>query len=222
MRVALRIDWLPMATVRVDEVFESIQGESSWAGLPCFFIRLAGCNLRCTYCDTKDAYGPGREMTVAELTALCLASRAPIAEITGGEPLLQPGFGELAAALRDRTAKTILVETNGSRDISVVPADVVAVMDVKCPGSGASGAMDLANVGRLRPYDEVKFVLGDRRDYEWATAFVKRYRLTSACHAVFFSPVFGGLDAGKLGEWILQDGLAVRLQVQLHRILGLR
>ncbi len=211
-----------MSTVGICEVFESIQGESSYAGLSCFFIRLSGCNLRCRYCDTTQAYEPGERVSIEELVGRAVSSRAAMVEITGGEPLLQVGFEALAAGLRKKVARPVLVETNGSRDISIIPEGVVAVMDIKCPGSGESGAMDLANLERLRPDDELKFVLGDRADYEWARTFVREHGLTLLSHPVFFSPVFGVLDAKDLADWILQDGLAVRLQLQLHKMLGLR
>ncbi len=211
-----------MATVNVCETFESIQGESTWAGLLCFFIRLSGCNLRCKYCDTTHAYTSGRDVEIAKLTEEVAASKAAIVEITGGEPLLQPGFRELAIQLRDSTGKPILVETNGSLDISVVPDEVITIMDVKCPGSGQSHAMNLANIKRLRSKDEVKFVLSDRADYDWAKDFVLTHDLTSICGAVLFSPVFGLLKADDLGKWIVKDGLPVRLQMQLHKIVGMK
>ena len=211
-----------MGTVNICETFVSIQGESTYAGLSCFFIRLAGCNLRCRYCDTTYAYTPGLDAPIEDLVSECRANRTAIVEITGGEPLLQPGFRELATALRDRGGKPVLVETNGSLDISAIPAGVIAVMDVKCPASGESEAMDPGNVGRLRPQDEVKFVLSDRKDYEWAREFVKRHTLPSRCHAVLFSPVFGALTAKDLGQWIMEDGLSVRRQIQLHKVLGVK
>jgi 7-carboxy-7-deazaguanine synthase len=209
-----------MGLVSVCETFTSIQGESSYSGLPCHFIRVSGCNLRCSYCDTRYAYPPGRDVPVEELVAECAGIAVPIVEVTGGEPLLQPAFPELAAALRDRSGKRVLVETNGSLDISRVPDGVVTIMDVKCPGSGESEAMDPGNVERLRPEDEVKFVLADRSDYDWATQFVERHGLAERCAAILFGPVHGVLDAGTLSQWILEDGPPVRLQLQLHRLLG--
>jgi len=211
-----------MGTVNVCETFVSIQGESTYAGLNCYFIRLAGCNLRCRYCDATYAYNPGLDVPILDLVTECRGNKAAIVEITGGEPLLQSGFRELAAALRDQGGKPVLVETNGSRDISAIPTGVIAIMDVKCPASGASEAMDLANIGRLRPQDEVKFVLSDRADYEWARDFVRRHNLATRCHAVLFSPVFGKLPAKEVGQWIVDDGLPVRVQVQLHKVLGIK
>ncbi len=211
-----------MATVNVCEIFESIQGESTWAGLSCFFIRLSGCNLRCKYCDTPRAYEPGKDMDTDDIVAQCRDSKAVIAEITGGEPLLQDGFYALASAMADLSEKPVLVETNGSRDISVIPEGVITIMDIKCPGSGQHEAMDFDNIGRVRPQDEVKFVLAGRPDYEWARGIVEKGELASRCHAVLFSPVHGVLDARELGEWIVTDGLPVRLQVQLHKIMGMK
>jgi len=161
-------------------------------------------------------------MTVDDVVAECRRSGLPLAEITGGEPLLQPGFTDLAQALRDRTSATVLVETNGSRDISAVPEKVVCILDVKSPGSGENARMDLANLDRLRPYDEAKFVLTDRADYEWARRFVGNRNLASRCRTVLFSPAHSQLAPPDLARWILEDRLPVRLQIQLHQVLGLR
>ncbi len=210
------------ATVRVTETFVSLQGESTWAGLPCFFIRLSGCNLRCRYCDTRYAYEEGAETPVSDLVEAFIQSGAPLAEITGGEPLLQPGFADLAAGLLSHGRRTVLVETNGSRDLTAIPEGVIAIMDLKCPGSGESAAMDPGNVGRLRPYDEVKFVIGDRQDFDWACERVERHNLSGRCRAVLFSPVFGVLEATTLGEWILAARLPVRLQLPLHKVMGIK
>ncbi len=209
-------------SVKVAETFVSLQGESTWAGLPCYFIRLAGCNLRCSYCDTRYAYEGGRETTVHELVAGFRASRAALAEITGGEPLLQDGFRDLASRLRDCRRGPVLVETNGSRDLSVVPDGVIAIMDLKCPDSGETAAMDLGNLTRLRPADEVKFVMGSRGDFDWACEMVRQHALPERCHAVLFSPVFGSLEARTLGDWVLESGLPVRLQIPLHKVLGVK
>ena len=211
-----------MGSVNVCETFLSIQGESTYAGVPCFFIRLSGCNLRCRYCDTPYAYEPGEDVAVSELVRRAAASPATMVEVTGGEPLLQAGFPELASALRDGCARPVVVETNGSLSLSLVPEGVGAVVDVKCPGSGEAGTTDPGNMERLRPYDEVKFVLSDRADYEWSRSFLARHAGLSGCRAVLFAPASGRLAAEQLAEWILDDGLAVRLQVPLHKILGVR
>lgn len=207
-------------TVEVAETFVSIQGESTHAGRPCFFVRLAGCNLCCSYCDTPAARSSGVAVEIGALTDQYRAEGVAMAEITGGEPLLQPGFAALAEAMREAGADPLLVETNGSMSLAAVPSGVTAIMDIKCPGSGEAAAVDWNNVALLRPYDEVKFVIGDRADYEWARARVAEHRLADRCRAVHFSPVFGLLDAAELGRWLLADRLPVRLQIQLHRWLG--
>ena len=205
--------------VEVVETFDSIQGESSFAGLTCHFIRLAHCNLRCRYCDTTQAYGPGRMVPVEQLVSEAAAARTAIVEVTGGEPLLQKGFPLLAARLHERAGKPVLVETNGSQDISLVPRGGVSIVDVKSPGSGEGGSFDLANIARLRAHDEVKFVLCDRADYEWARGFVLDHGLVVRCRWVLFSAAQGLIELKRLGQWILEDGLPVRLQVQLHKII---
>ncbi len=211
-----------MTNIDISENFISIQGESTYAGLGCFFIRLAGCNLRCGYCDTERALEACNNFVgIDALVKDVQASRVPLVEITGGEPLLQAGFAELAEKLVQKSGKAVLVETNGTLDISLMPSGAVAIVDVKCPGSGAGGSFELENLARLREYDELKFVLVDRADYEWARGFVAEHGLVDKVRAVHFSPVAGELDAAELGEWILSDGLGVRLQVQLHRVVGM-
>ncbi|MEI6809336.1 MAG: radical SAM protein [bacterium] len=209
-------------TIQVCETFVSIQGESTYAGLPCFFVRLAGCNLTCSYCDTPQSRLPGSPVRISALVKACCSSKAAIAEITGGEPLIQPGFPELASALYRGTQRPVLVETNGSIDISIIPPEAIAIVDIKTPGSGMNGSMDIGNIARLRPRDEVKFVIVDRKDYEWACRLVRKYKLAEKCHAILFSPVFPALDPSKLGAWILKDRLPVRLHMQMHKLTGMR
>jgi 7-carboxy-7-deazaguanine synthase len=212
-----------METVRVSEMFTSIQGESTYAGWTCFFVRLAGCNLHCAYCDTPQAReATGNETAVSEIVDRAAAARAAMVEITGGEPLVQEGFPALARALLAGAGKTVLVETNGSRDLSLIPDGAIAIVDIKTPGSGEADSFDAANLDRLRPYDEIKFVLCDRPDYEWAARRVRERELTHRCRAVHFSPAWGALDPRELAGWMIEDGLDVRLQVQLHRTLGMR
>jgi 7-carboxy-7-deazaguanine synthase len=211
-----------METVKVSEIFTSIQGESTYVGLSCFFIRLSGCNLRCEYCDTRYAYEEGQETSVDELVAAAASSSAAIVQITGGEPLLQAAFPALAKQLRDRAERPVLVETNGSQNIALIPEGVRGIVDVKTPGSGEGESFDPRNVALLRPYDEVKFVISDRADYLWAKAFLHSNALASCCGAVLFSPVAGRLAAADLASWVLKDGLPVRVQVQLHKVLGIR
>lgn len=201
----------------VNEVFRSIQGESWFAGLPCVFIRLTGCNLRCNYCDTAYAYEEGEALTVEEVLERVAFHNCPLVEITGGEPLLQDQTPELATALLQR-ARAVLVETNGTLNIDILPKGIVRIVDVKCPDSGESGKMLWENMDRLVKTDEVKFVLQSRGDYDWAKAIVARHELIRRC-MVLFSPAFGILDPQVLAGWILDDNLAVRLNLQLHKYI---
>jgi 7-carboxy-7-deazaguanine synthase len=203
--------------LKVNEIFKSIQGESWFAGLPCVFVRLTGCNLRCTYCDTAYAYDEGEELSVEEVLERVAAYNCPMVEITGGEPLLQEETPKLAAALLQK-ARAILVETNGTLDIDVLPKGIVRIVDMKCPDSGECGRMLWENMGRLVKTDEVKFVLQSRRDYEWAKALVAEHQLLRRC-MVLFSPAFGVLEPRVLAGWILEDNLAVRLNLQLHKYI---
>lgn len=203
--------------LHVCETFISIQGESTHAGTPCFFIRLAGCNLRCSYCDTSYAYAAGTPRRVSQLVEDFRASNVSLVEVTGGEPLLQPDVIGLLKALQ--RCGTVMIETNGSQDISQVPAGVIIIMDIKCPGSGESGSTDWQNIQRLRPYDEVKFVIRDRNDYDWARRVVMNLNLPEQCHAVLFSPVFNVANPAELADWIIRDRVPVRLNLQIHKMV---
>jgi 7-carboxy-7-deazaguanine synthase len=205
-------------TLVVTEVFQSIQGESTWAGLPCVFVRLTGCNLRCTWCDTAYALHGGTEKTVGDLVARCDSFDCDLVEITGGEPLVQQACPAFAACLLDR-GKTVLCETNGTLPIDRLPAEVVKIMDLKCPGSGECHKNDWANVARLSARDEVKFAIKNRADYEWSRAATRKHDLPARCNAVLFAPVFGELEPKQLVEWILEDRLDVRFQLQLHKLV---
>ena len=207
-----------MDTVQVSEIFRSIQGESTWSGLPCSFVRLTGCNLRCSYCDTRYAYEGGEQMTVDAVVEKCAAFGVPLVEVTGGEPLIQPGCVPLVKALLAR-GWTVLVETNGSVWAGDLPADAVKVLDFKCPGSGMANRNDWRNVDALTDRDEVKFVIGDRADYEWSRDVVARYGLPGRCRQVLFSAVFGKIEPRRIVEWIIEDGLNVRFQLQLHKYI---
>lgn len=202
-------------TVQVCETFISIQGETTFAGWPCFFIRLSGCNLRCRYCDTKYAYRGGHPHPIGKLAADFQASKIPLAEVTGGEPLLQPGVYDLLKLLVKHG--TALLETNGSLDISRVPKGVITILDIKCPGSGYADKNCWQNMRLLRPHDEVKFVLCGRKDYGWARKITEKHQLTKHCRAVNFSPAVGFLQPRTLASWIIRDCLPVRLNLQFHK-----
>jgi 7-carboxy-7-deazaguanine synthase len=204
-------------TLIVNEIYHSIQGESSWAGLPCVLIRLTGCPLRCTWCDTEYAFTEGRPMTIADILDKVSAYACDLVEVTGGEPLAQPATSDLLAALCD-AGKRVLLETAGSHDISGLDPRVIRIMDLKCPSSGEQERNLWSNVDHLRPQDEVKFVIGDRVDYDWAKATVERHRLAERC-TVLVSPVHGRLDPADLAGWVLADRLPVRLQLQLHKLI---
>ncbi len=203
--------------MKISEIFKSIQGESSYAGWPCVFVRLSGCNLRCSYCDTIYAYEEGENLTVEEVLTKVRDIDCSLVEITGGEPLLQREVYTLIAKLLEKGCRVIL-ETNGSLDISHVDQRVIRIMDIKCPGSGMSGRMDWENMKRLKENDEVKFVLSSRDDYQWAKEIFSRYDLGKRV-TVFLSPVFGRLEPQRLAEWILRDALHVRLQLQPQKYI---
>jgi 7-carboxy-7-deazaguanine synthase len=203
--------------LRINEIFHSIQGESSWAGLPCVFVRLTGCNLRCVWCDTAYAFHEGRSMTLDEVLAAVSRYPCRLVEITGGEPLLQAEAGALMQALLD-AGYTVLLETGGSLPIEDVPPGVKRIVDVKCPGSGESERNRWQNLEQLREGDELKFVIAGRDDYEWAARQVRERELAPRW-PVLFSPVHGGLAPADLARWTLEDGLPVRVQLQLHKLL---
>jgi len=202
----------------VNEIFYSIQGESTRAGRPCVFVRLTACDLRCSWCDTPYAFHEGRKMSVDEVVTEAERYGCPLVEITGGEPLLQEDVYELMDELLAR-GRTVLLETGGHRPIDRVPDAVVKIVDVKCPGSGEAARNDLTNLDRLAPHDEVKFVIRDRGDYEFARDMIDRRRLAGRCAAILFSPVHGVLDPKTLSEWMLQDRVSARLQLQLHKYI---
>jgi 7-carboxy-7-deazaguanine synthase len=205
--------------MRITEIFFSIQGESSHAGRPCVFVRSTGCNLRCVWCDTAYAFHGGREMSVEEIVAEVrrVGGACRLVELTGGEPLLQKEIGTLAQALLD-AGYTVLCETSGSVPVDRVPARVVKIMDLKAPASGEAEANDWTNLERLDPArDELKVVIADRGDYDWAVAQLRERGLDR--FTVHFAPAFGTMDRRQLAEWILADGLPVRLGLQLHKFV---
>ncbi len=201
----------------IHEIYRSLQGESTFAGLPCSFVRLSVCHLRCGYCDTPRAFGVGQILTLDEVLARVLALGDPLVEVTGGEPLLQPEVFPLLARLAD-TGRTVLLETGGALDIAPVDPRVRVILDLKTPGSGESAANFWPNLDRLKPTDEVKFVLCGREDFDWAVAQVRAHRLVDRC-PVLFGAVFDRLDPAELAAWILSTGLPIRMQLQLHKIL---
>lgn len=217
--------------LQITEIFASLQGESSFAGYPCTFVRLTGCNLRCSWCDTEYAFHGGRRMSVKEVADAAARLAITLVEITGGEPMLQaPAVLALAQDLIAR-GHTVLLETSGERPLETVPAAVVKIVDVKCPDSGESGTFRRANLACLQAHDELKFVLASRGDYEFAREFLRREEGARRAAHIHFSPAFRPtasgergasqclLDPGELAEWILADGLAVRLSLQMHKFI---
>src|ERR1700736_1436884 len=227
--------------MHITEIFKSIQGEGTRAGLPCIFVRLTGCNLRCIWCDTAYAFHGGKKMSVVEVAARVdqVAGRipnaasgasssvvaVPLVELTGGEPLLQEEIYPLAQQLL-ASGYTVMIETSGERDIGRLPKEVIKIVDVKCPDSGEADTFEVRNVEALGPGDEVKFVISTRRDYEFASRFTAKYNLAARVRQVLFSPVFDdpegkwqGLEPRELVDWILADGLPVRLGLQLHKFV---
>jgi 7-carboxy-7-deazaguanine synthase len=218
----------------ITEIFKSIQGEGTRAGLPCIFVRLTGCNLRCTWCDTAYAFHGGQNMTVEDVLERVEAfnrrpdgspTAEPLVELTGGEPLLQKEIYPLAERLL-AAGYTVMVETSGERFIGELPPEIIRIVDVKCPDSGEPDRFDTRNLAALNKKDEVKFVISSRRDYEFARDFTREHKLEQRIHAVLFSPVhddpngkWQGLEPRRLVEWILADGLGARLGLQLHKIV---
>jgi 7-carboxy-7-deazaguanine synthase len=202
----------------VNEIYQSIQGESTWAGLPCVFVRLTFCDLRCSYCDTEYAFYAGTKRPLEDVLAEVLAFDCPLVEITGGEPLLQKNVLPLMARLCD-AGKTVLIETSGAHDISGIDPRVHRIMDLKTPSSGECARNRLENIPHLTRGDEVKFVLGSREDYEWARAQIAEHRLAERVGAVLLSPVFGKIDPRDIVTWMLADKLPARFQLQMHKFI---
>src|SRR6185503_19559424 len=203
--------------MRITEIYQSIQGESSYAGLPCVFVRTTGCDLRCSWCDSEFTFEGGTRMTLAEIMAEVEKYDCPLVELTGGEPLLQPDIHELATKLADR-GHTVLIETGGHRDISRLDPRVIRIMDLKCPGSGECHKNLWANLGHLRDQDEVKFVIADRSDYEWTLATIREHSLEDRVK-ILISTAFAMIEPQKVVEWMLEDKLRARFQLQLHKYI---
>ena len=202
----------------VNEIFYSVQGESTYAGRPCVFVRLTACDLRCSWCDTPYAFYEGRKHELADVVAQVERHDCPLVEVTGGEPLLQEDVYPLMRELLHR-GKTVLLETGGHRSTAQVPEQVVTILDVKCPGSGEAARMEWDNLARLRAHDEVKFVIKDRTDYEYARQVIRDHALSGRVAAIHVSPVHGVLEPKLLSEWVLADRLPVRVQLQLHKFI---
>ncbi len=206
-------------TLKVNEIFYSIQGESSHAGWPCIFIRLSGCNLRCSYCDTQYAYDAGDEMDIKDIIERISWYNCRLVEVTGGEPLIQRETPDLVRELLDKGYR-VLIETNGSIDIGIVDKRCIRIVDIKCPSSGEKDSNDPGNLKRLGERDELKFVIADRNDYDYAREMLDI--VNTVCPgsvAVHFSPCFGRMDLEKLSHWILEDFLDVRINLQLHKFI---
>jgi 7-carboxy-7-deazaguanine synthase len=200
----------------VNEIFYSVQGESTYAGRPCVFVRLTACDLRCSWCDTPYAFYEGSKHSLEQVLEQVDRFACPLVEVTGGEPLLQEDVYPLMQRLLDR-GQTVLLETGGHRSTARVPGGVVTILDVKCPGSGESEKNDWTNLDRIRPHDEVKFVVKDRQDYEYARDVITRHNLARRANAIHVS--HGVVNPRTLSEWVLQDNLPVRVQLQLHKYI---
>lgn len=203
--------------LRVNEIFKSIQGESTYTGLPFVFIRLTGCNLRCTYCDTTYAYEEGTNMSLNEIVDIVENYKCKNVCITGGEPLLHNNVYMLMTRLLNNGHK-ILAETNGSIDISAMPDEVIRIMDIKCPDSGMNTEMNWKNIEKLRTNDEIKFILSSRKDYEWAKVIIDKHKLEGKC-SILLGSAYGRIEQSDLANWILTDNINARLQIQLHKYI---
>lgn len=203
--------------MQITEIYQSIQGESSYAGLPCVFVRTTGCDLRCSWCDSEFTFTGGERMSLDEILARVGAYACDLVEITGGEPMLQKEIHELAARLADN-GHTVLIETGGHRDVSGLDPRVIRIMDLKCPASNECHKNLWSNLAHLRPEDEVKFVIADRNDYEWALSAIREHRLEERVK-VLLSTAFATLEPRRVVEWMLEDGVRARFQLQLHKYI---
>ena len=203
-------------TITINEIYQSIQGESTWAGLPCVFVRTTFCDLRCTYCDTEYAFYEGNKMSLDEIMSRVLHFDTSLIEVTGGEPLMQPAVPALLTRLCDEE-KTVLLETSGAHDISVVDERVHRIMDLKTPDSGECDRNRYENIDYLTDRDEVKFVIGSEQDYQWSRDQIERFDLNHKCGSVLLSPVHGKIEPRKIVEWMLRDKIDARFQLQMHK-----
>ena len=207
----------PPGTLLVHEIYRSVQGESTFAGLPCVFVRLAVCSQRCTWCDTPHAFNQGESVELEKIVERAQAFGCPLVEVTGGEPLLQPEVLPLMAALAD-AGHTVLLETSGAHDVAPVDPRVHVIMDLKCPDSGECERNRWENLDALKPTDQIKFVIASRRDFDWAADVIRQHRLDTR-FTVLLSAVFGAVDLRDLAEWLLASGLNVRFQLQMHKYI---
>ena len=203
--------------MKINEIFKSIQGETSYAGLPCAFVRVTGCNLRCNYCDTTYAYEEGNEMSLSTILECIARFKTKIVCVTGGEPLSNKNTPLLIKELMNKNY-TVLVETNGSYDIRTIPQEIIKIMDIKCPDSNMSHLMNWQNIKYLTKFDEVKFVLSSRKDYDWTKAVIYKYNLSELAN-ILIGTVFGAISPKMVVQWILEDNLDVRFQIQLHKYI---
>ena len=203
--------------IKINEIYLSVQGESTHTGLPCIFIRLTGCNLRCSWCDTAYAFHEGKNMSIDEILQKVANFGIHLVEITGGEPLMQDNVYTLMRRLIEKGYK-VMLETGGSISLERVPKDVIKIMDLKCPGSGEQDKNNLDNLKLLAAHDEVKFVILDKKDYEWSRDIIKKFKINETAH-ILLSPVFDKLELKEMVKWNLEDRLPVRLQTQLHKII---
>lgn len=204
--------------LKINEIFYSIQGESTYAGLACVFIRLTACDLRCTYCDTEYAFYEGNKKTVREILEVVKGYGCRLIEVTGGEPLLQKNVHPLMTLLCDQGYE-VLIETSGAHDVSIMDPRVKIIMDLKCPSSGESARNRWENIPHLKVKDQIKFVMGTREDYEWVRETIQKHDLSKKVGALLISPVFGKIDLQQMAQWVLEDHLPVRFQVQLHKLI---
>lgn len=207
-----------LLNLKINEIYFSVQGESTWAGLPCVFVRLTACDLRCSYCDTEYAFYEGVKRSLADILQDVLSYDCSLVEITGGEPLLQKNVLPLMQELCD-VGKTVLIETSGAHDISKIDPRVHRIMDLKTPSSGECARNLPANIGHLRSRDEVKCVIGSREDYEWSRQQILDHKLAERVRAVLLSPIFGRIDPRQIVEWMLDDKLPARFQLQMHKFI---
>ena len=204
--------------LKINEIYLSVQGESTWAGLPCVFVRLTGCDSRCSYCDTEYAFFEGTKKSLDEVFSEVMAFECPLVEITGGEPLLQKNVHALMTALCE-ASRTVLIETSGAHDISKIDPRVHRIMDLKTPSSGEVGRNLYSNIAVLNHRDEVKFVIGSREDYEWSRDQIADHQLADRVKAVLLSPVFGRIEPRRIVGWMLEDRLPARFQLQIHKFI---